>query len=214
MLSPTTPAGDTSAPGTADAASLGTPNPPVAGPLSRFAFVRGLARGWWLFLLRGVAAILFGVLAFLFPLAGATVILAMIAAWLAVDGVFTLWHAVAGPKERSDRWLWLDGLASLAAAALIFFAPGLSLVALVVVAAAWSAASGVVRLVLAWRARSVALGLLGALGVLVGVWLVLAPGAGLVALVWVVATQAVIAGALLIGLGWRLRRVNNDPTPG
>ena len=192
----------------------GTVIPDPDAPPLRFGVIRAMARGWWLFGLRGLAGILFGLLAFLLPGAGLAIILAMLAAWLAVDGVFTLWQAIAGPKQRHDFWFWVDGLTSLAAAAFLLFSPGSSALVLVLVAGAWAIVSGAFRIVLAFRAGNVLLGLLGALGVLVGGWLLAAPGAGLLALIWVVAIQAVIGGALLVGLAFRLRRVNNDPTPG
>ena len=188
----------------------------LAPPLNqtRLGVVRALARGWWLFGLRGLAGIVFGILAFLLPGAGLAIILGMLAAWLAVDGAFTLWQAISGPKERYDAWFWVEGIVSLAAAAFLLFSPGASALALVLVAGAWAIAAGVFRIVLAFRSGSVLLGLLGALSVLVGAWLVLSPGPGLLALIWMVAIQAVVGGALLVGLAFRLRRINNDPTPG
>ncbi len=185
-----------------------------SSPSPRFGVIRAMARGWWLFGLRGLSGILFGVLALLLPGAGLAIILALLAAWLAVDGAFTLWQAIAGPKERHDVWFWVDGLASLAAAAFLILSPGTSALALVLVAGAWSIVSGIFRIVLAFRAGNVLLGLLGTLGVLVGGWLLAAPGPGLLALIWLVAIQAAVGGALLIGLAFRLRRVSNDPTPG
>ena len=189
----------------------------------RFALMRGLARGWWLFLLRGIAAILFGLVAFAVPALGLAFILGMLAAWLALDGAFTLYHAatgrpvtpIAGPPVRlGTGWMWLDGLLSLAAAAVLLLAPGLSAIALVLVVAAWMIVGGVFRLVLAFRTGSVLLGLLGAVGILLGAWMAVSPGAGLLALVWVVAAQAIVAGGLLIAFALRLRRVHHDPTPG
>jgi len=190
----------------------------------RFRAVRALAAGWWLLLLRGIVSVLFGVFAFLAPGLGLAVILGVLAAWLALDGAFTLWQAftgrpaaAAGPRSgpRSGTgWLWLDGLLSLAAAAALLLLPVVSALLLVLLVAAWSAATGILRIVLALRSGSWAMGLWGALGVAVGAWLALSPGPGLLALIWLVAIQAVLGGALLVGLALRLRRVNNDPTPG
>ena len=77
-----------------------------------------------------------------------------------------------------------------------------------------SVVTGAFRIVLAWRSGSWLLGLWGALGIVVGLWLAAAPGPGLLTLICVVAIQAVIGGALLVGLAFRLRRVHHDPTPG
>ena len=191
-------------------------------PAMRFATAPGLAKGWWLFLLRGVAGILFGVFAFVAPGFGLAVILGVLGAWLALDGAFALWHAVTGrpavpglsPARGGRLWLALEGIVSLVAAALILASPFSSAVALVILVGAWMLAAGVMRIVLAVRTGSWLLGLSGLLGILVGLWLVLAPGPGLLALIWIVAAQAIVAGGVLVALAMRLRRINDDPTPG
>jgi uncharacterized membrane protein HdeD (DUF308 family) len=180
----------------------------IPGPVH---LVRLLAHNWWLFALRGVVAILFGLLAFLMPGAGLAVMLAFLAAWLAIEGVSTLWQGIAGPSRQHGFWFWVDGLVSLAAAAFLIFAPAQSAVALVIVAGIWAVAVGIIRLVLAFRLSSVLMGLLGAVTVFFGAWLIAAPGPGLLALIWLVGLEAVIMGGVLLGLAWRLRKIAHDP---
>jgi uncharacterized membrane protein HdeD (DUF308 family) len=177
----------------------------------RFPLVRLMARGWWVFILRGVVAILFGLLAFLAPGAGLAFILGALAAWMLLDGVSTLYQAVKGPPERHGAWFWIDGILSLVAAFALLALPGVSALTLVLITGFWSIAIGVVRLVMAFRLGSVLMGLFGAISVFIGFWLVMNPGPGLLALIWVVGIQALAAGALMIGLGWRLRRIHHDP---
>ncbi|MDN3568034.1 DUF308 domain-containing protein [Paeniroseomonas aquatica] len=184
------------------------------GPMSlngRFPMVRLMAQGWWMFILRGAASILFGLLAFLVPGLGLAVMLGFLAAWMALDGIGTLYQAVKGPPERHGAWFWVDGIVSLGAAAALLLAPVASALVLVLITGIWSIAIGVLRLVLAFRLGSVLMGLAGAIAVFIGAWLVAAPGPGLLALIWVVGIQALVAGALLCWLGWRLRRVAHDP---
>jgi uncharacterized membrane protein HdeD (DUF308 family) len=185
-------------------------------PAERFAAVRALAQGWWLFLLRGVLGVLFGIVIFLFPGLGLAFILAFLAAWVGVDGIASLIHAVRGTpdptgRHRSRTWLTLDGIASLALAAVILIAPGISAMVLVICVGAWALVVGAFRLVMAWRSGSWLLGLLGGVSVIAGLMLMIAPGPGLLAVIWIVAIEAIAMGALFIGLGWRLRRVANDP---
>jgi uncharacterized membrane protein HdeD (DUF308 family) len=186
----------------------------------RFRVIRALAGGWWLLLLRGIVSVLFGLYAFLVPGLGLAVILGVLAAWLALDGVFTLAQAITGrpavpgAARRHTGWLWLDGLLSLVAAVVLLMMPIASAIVLVLLVAAWSIATGIFRIVLAFRSGSWLMGLWGALGVAIGLWMVAAPGAGLLALIWVVAIQAVVGGVLLVSLAFRLRRVHHDPTPG
>ena len=75
----------------------------------------------------------------------------------------------------------------------------------------WSIVVGAIRLVLAFRVSSVLLGVLGALAVFFGFWLVLNPEPGLLALVWLVGLQALFMGVVLLGLAWRLRRLAHHP---
>ena len=162
------------------------------------------------FLLRGVLSIGFGVLAFLAPALGLAVVLGFLAAWMALDGVGTLYQAMAGPPERHGIRFWVDGLVSLAAAAALLAAPLVSALALVLVTGFWSIAVGVIRLVMAFRLGSVLMGLFGAVSVFIGAWLISAPGPGCGA-IWMVGIQAILMGGLLCWLGWRLRRVAHDP---
>jgi uncharacterized membrane protein HdeD (DUF308 family) len=185
-------------------------------PAERFAAVRTLARGWWLFLLRGIAAIVFGLMVFVFPGAGLAVILAFVAAWMAVDGIASLVQAARGApdptgRHRSRTWLTLDGVFSVLFALFVLFMPGLSAVALVIAVGAWAMVVGVLRLVLAWRAGNWLLGLLGAISVLIGIWLMAAPGPGLLALIWWIGIEAIMVGVLFIAFGWRLRKIAHDP---
>ena len=116
--------------------------------------------------------------------------------------------AASGPRAFGNaQWFagsWLG--------VLVLF--GMSGAALQRSAHAWSIATGIFRIVLAFRSGSWLIGLWGALGVAIGLWMVAAPGAGLLALIWVVAIQAVVGGVLLVSLAFRLRRVHHDPSPG
>lgn len=189
---------------------------PADDPAGRVAAVRALAQGWWLFVLRGVLGILFGLLIFMAPGAGLFFILAFLAGWVIFDGIASLVHAIRGapdPKgrHRSRTWLALDGIASLVLGALILLAPGLSAIMLVICVGAWAMVVGVLRLVMAWRSGSGLLALLGALSVVAGIWLMAAPGPGMLAVIWIIAIEAMMMGGLFIAIGLRLRKVANDP---
>lgn len=176
--------------------------------------VRQMAGSWWVFMLRGVAAIIFGVLVFLFPGLGLVFILAFLGAWMLFDGMGSIYQAVKGGHptgERSRTWLWIDGIISLAAAAVMLLAPGVSAIGLLIVTAAWFLLSGGARLMLAFRLSSVLLGLLGALNIVIGAWMLLRPGPGLLAVIWMVALEAIIMGAIMISLGWRLKHIHQNP---
>jgi len=176
---------------------------------AQVTILRAMAQHWWAFALRGAAAIIFGILTFLNPGISIFVLLAFLAAWLAIEGGTTIWQAIAG-KGPHGVWTWVDGLLSLAAAAALLIAPGLSVFALVLVAGGFAVAVGVARIVLAFRVSDVLLGLLGAITVLFGAMLLAQPGPGLIALAWIIALEAIVMGVVLLLLGFRLRRLNHQ----
>jgi uncharacterized membrane protein HdeD (DUF308 family) len=174
----------------------------------------GLARWWWTFVVRGVLAIAFGLLAFLAPAWGIAVLVGLFAAWALIDGVTGL---VAGIRTRGiDRSWWLEiveGLVSIAAGVVALVLPAAAAQALVIVIAAWAIVTGAVEIWTAIRLRraiegEVWLGLAGVVSILFGVVLFLFPGAGALSLVWLIGSAAIVFGAFLILLGWRLRGIN------
>jgi len=185
------------------------PPPPHLPP----QVLKAMAHEWWLIALRGALSVLFGVLVFLFPLMGVLVVIAMLAAWFLIDGVLGLWHALSGPAPEDGRgWHIFHAVVDLAAGAALLFLPGLSALTLVYIAAAWSLIAGVLEIAMAIRGQRRfgspwLLGLAGVAGIVVGVLLFAAPGPGLIALMWMIAIQAIVFGIALLSIGFRLRRI-------
>jgi uncharacterized membrane protein HdeD (DUF308 family) len=167
------------------------------------------SRHWWAFVLRGVAAVVFGVLAFAWPGLTLTVLVLFWGAYALVDGVLALVSAFR--TQHDHRWgLLLEGIVGVAAGLVTFFYPGLTALVLVYIIAIWALITGALELYAAYRLRRVVrnevwLILGGIASLLFGLALLVAPGAGAIALVWLIAVYAVIFGVLLIGLGVRLR---------
>jgi uncharacterized membrane protein HdeD (DUF308 family) len=167
------------------------------------------SRHWWAFVLRGVAAVVFGVLAFAWPGLTLTVLVLFWGAYALVDGVLALVSAFR--TQHDHRWgLLLEGIVGVAAGLVTFLYPGLTALVLVYIIAVWALITGALELYAAYRLRRVVhnevwLILGGFASLLFGLALLVAPGAGAIALVWLIAVYAVIFGVLLIGLGVRLR---------
>jgi uncharacterized membrane protein HdeD (DUF308 family) len=178
-----------------------------------------LARNWWALALRGAAAIVFGILAFVWPGLTLMTLILLFGAYAIVDGIFNLIAAFRGGSEES-RWWWLvlEGLVSVGAGIVAFAMPGLTALVMLYVIAAWAVITGVLEIVAAIRLRReitnewwlVAGGLLS---VAFGVLLMVAPGAGALALVFWIGAYAVVFGALLLGLAFRLRREEHEMRP-
>ncbi len=172
-----------------------------------------LARGWWTFILRGVLAIAFGLLAFFAPGLGIGVLVGLFAAWAFIDGATNL---VAGIQSRGDRSWWLsilEGIVGIAAGAIALIFPVVAAEVLVLIIGAWAVVTGVIEIVAAIRLREqitgeLWLGLAGVCSILFGVVLFLFPGVGALGLVWLIGGFAIAFGALMVALGLRLRRIN------
>lgn len=173
--------------------------------------VLALARNWWALVIRGVAAILFGILAFVWPGLTVLALVILFAAYAAIDGIFALvaaWRAVEG---RRQWWpLALEGVAGIGVAVLTVVWPDATAFALLFLIAAWALVTGVLEIVTAIRLRKVIegewlLALVGVASIVFAALIVIFPGAGAVGIVWAIGVYAVVFGILLISLGLRLR---------
>lgn len=171
-----------------------------------------LARGWWLLLLRGIAAIVFGILSWLQPQVSLAVLIIFFGAYTLVDGALGIWTAFANRSDNEHWWvLLLWGLLGLAVGLLTLFAPGLVAVALLFYIAIWAIATGVLQIIAAIRLRKEIsgewlLGLAGLVSIVFGFVLVAQPGLGLLTLVWLVASYAVVFGMVLVALALKARK--------
>jgi len=173
--------------------------------------VHTLAKNWWLLLLRGIAAIIFGVLAFAWPGVTLLTLILFYGAFALVDGVLAIIAAITGGAPGPRWWLAIVGLLGIAAGLLTFLMPGLSALVLLFFIAGWAIATGVFQIIGAIQLRKeidnewfLILG--GIISVLFGIGVMLAPGAGALALIWVIGTYALIIGVLLIALAFRLKK--------
>ena len=173
--------------------------------------VHPLAKNWWLLLLRGMAAIIFGVLAFVWPGLTLLTLILFYGAFALVDGVLAVIAAITGDAPAPRWWLAVVGLLGIAAGLLTLLMPGLSALVLMYFIAAWAIATGVFQIMGAIRLRKEIgnewlLILVGVISVAFGIGVVLAPGAAALVLFWVIGTFALITGGLLVALAVRLKK--------
>lgn len=173
-----------------------------------------LAKKWWVLLIRGIAAVAFGILAVAWPGITITVLVVVFGAYALVDGVFGVVSALAG-AERRDRWvLGVEGLAGIVAGAVALIWPSITAFALLVLVAVWAIATGLAELAAAVRLRKEIndewlLVVTGVASVLAGVILLLRPRAGVIAVTWLIGAYAIAFGALLVALSLRLRSLRS-----
>lgn len=190
---------------------------PDTSSAPRRPLLQRLAENWWMFLFRGIAAIVFGFLAFAWP--GLTILtLALLwGAYALVDGAFALWAAIAAKQAGSEPRWWLAIVGALGVvaglAALIF--PAAAAGALVLVIAAWAIATGIAQIWGAIRLRKELekewlLMLAGGISVAFGVLVFLQPVSGALAIVWIIGTFAILIGCNHIAFAVSLKRLRAE----
>jgi uncharacterized membrane protein HdeD (DUF308 family) len=166
---------------------------------------------WWVLLLRGVLAILFGIAAYAWPGMTLVMLLTLFGAFALVDGVFDVFHAFGGRKEDDHWWvLLLEGLLGIAIGVITFQAPEVTATVLILYIGFWAMATGVLRIILAVRLRKEIKGewwmaLSGLAGIVFGLFMVARPGAGALAVLWLVAIWAVVGGVCLVIFSFKVK---------
>ena len=175
-----------------------------------------LARNWWVLALRGVLAIIFGILASIWPGLTLFVLITLFGAYALVDGIFAVIAGIAS-YGRSERWwaVLLEGVAGIILGVMTFLWPGTTALVLVYFIAAWALITGIFELAAAIRLRKEIEGewmliLSGILSMLFGLFLFVAPGAGALGLTLVIGAYAIMWGILLLILAFRLRSLPRD----
>jgi uncharacterized membrane protein HdeD (DUF308 family) len=169
-----------------------------------------MSRDWWIIALQGVAAIVFGILALAWPGITLLALVLLFAAYALVDGVLALVRGLRRDEGGPDWWRVLRGIAGIVAGVIAFAVPGITAYALLLVIAAWAIVSGAIEVVVAYQLRDVLrrewlLALDGVVSILFGAVLVAFPGAGALALVWLIGAWAIVSGVILLVIAFRLR---------
>jgi uncharacterized membrane protein HdeD (DUF308 family) len=177
-----------------------------------------LAQNWWALALRGLFAILFGIVALVLPGAVLISLALLFAAYLLVDGVLAIVAAIRA-AQRHERWglLLAEGVVDILVGVVALLFPVSAVLAFVLMTAAWALVTGVLLIVAAaklHRAHGRAwMVLSGVISVLFGIALVAAPLVGAVVLTWWFAGYAIAFGALLIVLAFKLRTQKDGGAP-
>jgi uncharacterized membrane protein HdeD (DUF308 family) len=170
-----------------------------------------LVQNWWLFTLRGVLGIIFGILALIFP--GPTILslVLLFSAYMLVDGIFGIISAVRAIRRKEDRWglLIFEGLLDIATGVVAFLWPGLTVVAFVWLIAAWAIVSGGLMTAAGFRLNIEHgrwwLFLGGLLSLAYGVLLIITPLIGAVVFTWWLGAYALVFGVALVIFSLKLR---------
>jgi uncharacterized membrane protein HdeD (DUF308 family) len=166
---------------------------------------------WWQIAVRGFIALIFGVLVLAWPGISLFIFAIIFGAFAFADGVLTLVAGInykAGAGQRA--WLFVRGICGIIVGLVTFFWPTVTEIALVLLIGAWALVTGVFELNFAFRSVKGTstrwlFAVSGILSIILGVILLVRPIAAMLAVVWAIGAYAVIAGVVLIILGFRLR---------
>jgi uncharacterized membrane protein HdeD (DUF308 family) len=170
-----------------------------------------LTRNWWVFLIRGLMGVVFGVLTFVQPGISLAVLVLLFGAYAFADGVFAVVSAVRRRTGSQAWWLiLLEGLAGVAVGTMTLIWPGLTAIVLLYLIASWALVTGAFEIAAAVRLRKIItdewlLVLSGVASLVLGAVLALVPGCGALALVLWIGAAALVSGVMFIVLGFRLR---------
>jgi len=181
-------------------------------PMPHFPLLHELSKHWWLLLLRGIAAIVFGVLAFIWPGLTLLTLVILYGVFAIFDGVLALAAAFGrtGP-DVPKWWLVLTAILGIGAGLITLFWPGITALVLIIFIGAWAIVRGIMEIIAAIQLRREIQGewlliLAGALSVLFGLGVLIYPGAGAVALAWLIGIYAIAIGVVMVMLAIRLRK--------
>lgn len=165
------------------------------------------SRRWWWILVRGLAAILFGIACFVWPARVAISLVWVFGVYAIIDGAALI---VFGRKQESWFWYALAGLVSMVAGVIAIAFPIFVAGALVLVIGAWAVLSGIFQIMAGWNIRKEVEGewvlfVGGVLAILFGILVFFRPGAGAAGIVWLIGMFMILFGILQVVLSFKLK---------
>ena len=175
-----------------------------------------LAKNWWVFILQGILAILFGILVVAWPSVSIFVLVILFGAYALASGIVSIIFAAThkGNWWGSRAWLIVWGIIGIGAGVVTFFWPGITAIVLLIIIAVWALLSGIAELVFAFTipatvGNRVLLALGGIFSIIFGIFLMARPVAGALAVIWIISIFALMFGIYYIVFGISLRDLKN-----
>jgi uncharacterized membrane protein HdeD (DUF308 family) len=173
--------------------------------------IQAVARNWWALLIRGLIAIIFGILAFTWPGATIVAIGILFGAYALVDGIFAVIATFVAAGAHQRWWpLLLEGIVGILIAGITFYDVRITLLALYLTIAAWAFLTGILEIVAAIQLRKhlaneIWLIVGGLASIVFGILMLWRPLAGALAIIWLIGAYAIFFGAMMVALSFRLR---------
>jgi uncharacterized membrane protein HdeD (DUF308 family) len=185
--------------------------------------IRAILKYWWVFTLRGVIAIAFGLASLLWPALTLGIMVLLFGLFALFEGLLTILTSLGKGDEKGGWTLLFEGFAGVLVCVIVLLGssigamlwPRVAAVMLVFYIAGWAILTGLFRIITAIRIRREIkgewiLGLSGLISILVGLILIFRPEAGVLAVAWLIGIFAIILGIFQLLLGLKFRRVVSD----
>ncbi|HTZ55248.1 MAG TPA: DUF308 domain-containing protein [Candidatus Acidoferrum sp.] len=179
--------------------------------------VQALASRWWIFLIRGLAGVIFGIIALAYPGSALIALAILFGAYAFVDGIFALAAAFTG--IAGTRWwaLLLEGILGLVVAFVIWTQPVFSTAVLVYAVAIWAIITGVIEIIAGFQLRDVINNewlyiLAGVVSIIFGILVFRDIDAGAIAIAWTIGIYAILFGIMQLGVAFRLNGLRKAAT--
>jgi uncharacterized membrane protein HdeD (DUF308 family) len=173
-------------------------------------------QNWWLYAVRGLVAVIFGIMALIWPGQTLQALILVFGAFVLVDGIFAVIAGILSAPYFNRWWaVLLEGAVGILVGLMAFFWPAVTGRALLYLIAAWALITGIFEILAAVQLRRVItnewmLILGGLLSILFGILLVVFPGAGAVSIVWLIGFYAIVFGISEMIFAFRLRGLWRD----
>lgn len=173
-------------------------------------------QNWWMYALRGLVAVIFGILALTRPGQALQALVLVFGAYALVDGIFAIFAGIASYRYFERWWaVLLEGVAGVGIGLFTFFWPNITALVLLYFIAAWALITGIFEIVAAIQLRRVITGewaliLSGLLSIIFGILLFVFPGTGALSLIWLIGIYAIVFGISEIIFAFRLRGLRGE----
>jgi uncharacterized membrane protein HdeD (DUF308 family) len=179
--------------------------------------LQAMTQNWWAWLIRGILAIIFGVIAFFQPTAAGFALVLVFGVYAILDGILNIWAALSGSTEHRV-WYVVWGIISIIAGIIVFINPILAAWTLVTIIGIWAIITGILEIIAAIRLRDEIQGefwliLSGILSVIFGILITFRPLAGALAIVYLIGIYAVLFGIALVAFSFRLKSLGERMPP-
>lgn len=175
--------------------------------------LKSFVKNWWMLVLRGVLAIILGILAIASPGVVAATLILWLGIYMLIDGIINFFSSIINWGKNEDKWLMLfEALISIVLGILILRAPGVTEIVIVIYLAVWAIFSGISKIAIAIQLRKEIEGegwliFAGILSVLFGLILIYNPLIGLAAIMLMLAVFLIMIGLMLVVLGFKVKKL-------